>query len=100
MTSDAITFINSSIIGSAALGAQGISGSQQFIGGRAAISISATQFGNAVNVQFLAGNLWIPICSTFLTSQIFSFDAPAGQYRLVSSGSSIGMAASLVRIPY
>lgn len=94
MHSDALTFINSSIIGSQAVGAA------QFIGGRAVLAISATQFGTGVNVQAQVGNLWIPVCSSIVASQLYPFDASPGQYRLVSAGSSIGMMASLCRIGY
>lgn len=94
-----LVFVNSSVIGSAAIGANGIAGGAYFEGGFSQVVIAATQFGNAVGVQFQAGNgTWIPICSSFVANQLFPFTAPQGQYRLVQNGSSIGMFASIARI--
>lgn len=74
---------------------------QAWRGGRSALTIAATQFAPNVTFQIQAGNgVWIPVCSTIVSSQIFPFDAPPGQYRIVSGiGSSIGLVASLNFIP-
>lgn len=87
------TLFNSSFIGSSV-------GSAAFWdGGRSAVVISATQYANPqLQVQGPGGS-WINIASSFLSDQLFVFDACPGQYRLVNqSGSSIGLVAALVPV--
>lgn len=92
-----VQLFNSSFIGSQ------VSPETGFVGGRAALIIDATQYGpNGVifQLQGTAKN-WVPVCSAIVSNQIFSFDAPAGNYRLVSNlGSSLGVGASLIPINY
>lgn len=86
-----IVLFNSSFIGSS------VGTVQQWTGGRTVLTVSATQYGpNGVipQVQNLNGS-WIPICSSIVADQLFSFDAPGGSFRLISNlGSSIGVAAT------
>lgn len=88
---------NSSLVGSTA------SQVQQWIGGRSQISICATQYGTGVNVQVQglgpAAN-WIPICSSFVADQLFSFDAPPGNYRVVGAGSSVSLSVGIIGVSY
>ena len=91
-----IILFNSSFIGSS------VAQSQQWIGGRSALVINATQYGPGVIPQFqgLSG-AWIPVCSAIVSDQYFPFDAPPGQYRLISNaGSSIGVVAGITAISY
>ncbi len=91
MQAQGVVLFNSSFVGSSA--------GQAFAwpGGRSAIVISATQYGPGVIPQIQAINRnWIPLCSSIVADQIFSFDAPPGQYRIISNaGTSIALAASL-----
>lgn len=71
-------------------------------GGRAALVIEAAQFGASVQLQVLhiSGN-WIPLnAATITASGVVEYPVPAGSVRMFSSGSSAGMTASLIEIPY
>lgn len=95
MQPQAQTFINSSIQGSTNTLAI------TWPGGKTTLVIAATtQFGLTVqpHIQALNGQ-WFPICSNVVSNQIFTFDAPAGQYRIAHSGSSIGLSATLSIVP-
>lgn len=90
MQAQGVLFINSSVLGSSVLGPIA------WPGGRSAFTFSATQYGLTVTPQIQAYNgKWIPICSSIVADQIFPFDAPAGAYRIVQAGSSVGMSATL-----
>lgn len=74
---------------------------QSWVGGVTALAIDATQYGT-INLQILniSGN-WINITSSFVSNQLYVFNAPPGQYRLCNqSGSSLGVAAYFGPVPY
>lgn len=72
-------------------------------GGRSGVTVVATAYGaGSINLQVLGmdNTTWINVNSTFLSNQLFVFDAPPGQYRMNNAASSaIGVNAVLVRIP-
>ncbi len=89
-----IILFNSSFIG------VGSSVVQSWIGGRSVVSVCAAAYPpNGVQLLFQAlgpqAN-WVPICSSFVADQLFSFDAAPGQYALSFTGSTaVGFCASL-----
>lgn len=91
--------------------AQGISGSS-FIGagaglasfwdgGRTGVAVNATAYGTiALQVQGPSGT-YINVGSSFLSDQVYVFDAVPGQYRLNNSASSsIAVFATMVPVKY
>lgn len=95
MPAKGAVLFNSSIIGSNAVSAI------TWDGGRTSLVVNATQYGTSVNVQLQGpSGAWIPISSSIIADQIFNFDAPPGQYRIVAAGSSIGLAAVFTSTPY
>lgn len=87
---------NSSIVGS------GTTVAITWDGGRSACTIDAASFATGVGlqVQNISGN-WIPIASSFVANQVFPFDAPPGQYKLVcGSGVATSVFATLTSTPY
>ncbi len=92
MQAQGVVFFN----GSSALAGSTVSAAFAWSGGRSAFTFAATTYGGQVIPQLQTyGGKWIPICSTIVSDQIFPFDAPAGQYRVVSTGSSVSLAATL-----
>lgn len=79
--------------------------SQSWDGGRTALVVNAQAYsaqpGLNLQVQGPASG-WINIGSSIIGDQVFSFDAPAGQYRLANLGASsvIGVNAVMVTVPY
>lgn len=71
-------------------------------GGRTSCTIDATFFGAGVNLLVQAPTgFFIPIGSAFVSSQVFNFDAPPGQYKLaVGSGACTGLQAVLTSTSY
>lgn len=97
MYSQGIMLLNGNLTGSSA------TTPQQWLGGRSAITIAANQYGpGGVQLQLLSPNgSWVPVASSFISNQVFPFDAPPGQYQLLNAaGSSIAVAAALTRTPY
>ena len=93
----AVTLINSSFIGSSAGNAF------YFEGGRSVVVVAATQYGGGVFLQTQAANQkWLAVNgTTYSADQVTAYDLPEGQYRMISNvGSTIGIAATLVPIPY
>lgn len=91
-------FNGSSFLGSSA-------GSAQFWdGGRTALTIQATAYGVSPGLQLQMQGLsgaWINIASSFVSDQLYVFDAVPGQYRLVSQSSiSTAVFAALVPVKY
>lgn len=86
---------NSSLIGNTATPAT------TWDGGLSALCINALAYGTvALQVQGPSG-AWIPISSSIVSDQVFTFPAAPGQYRLNNSASSsIGVNAVLTSIPY
>lgn len=87
---------NSSIVGSSS------TLPMSWDGGRTNLTIDATNFATGVGlqVQNISGN-WIPIASSFVSNQVFPFDAPPGQYKLaVGSGVATAVAATMTSTPY
>lgn len=74
-------------------------------GGRSALIVQAAAYSAGalqLQMQGPTGG-WMKIGSSLLADQIFSFDAPPGQYRMTNeSGTSsvIGINAVLVTVPY
>ncbi len=92
-----VTLFNSSFIGSSAATAQ------SWVGGRTAAVVDGGVFGaNSLTLQHQGGlGNWINIASTFLSTQLYVFDAPPGMYRVVSNASSaIGVRVDLASVPY
>lgn len=88
------TFINTSLIGSS------VTQNLTWVGGRTTLTVAATQFGTGVQPQLQAlNNIWVPICSAIVSGQIFTFDAPPGQYRIAGAGSSVSLAATMSLVP-
>jgi len=92
-----VVLINSSMIGQSA-----ISSVQQWVGGRTSLVINALAYGGTLSLQFQNGSNWVPIGSSFVSDQVFTFDAPPGDYRLVTTtaSSTIGVNAGLYPVPY
>jgi len=92
----AVILVNTSVLGSSATTAT------YFKGGRTCLVLSANQYGPSVFLQLqTASQAWAPVNgTTYSADQVTAYDLPAGQYRMISSGSSIGLAATLVNIPY
>ncbi len=84
----------------------------QWPGGRSAVVVSALAYtASGLQLQTQAyqsnssptyGGNWINVGSSFVSDQVYPFDAPRGNYRLVnqSTSSVIGINAVLVTIPY
>ena len=70
-------------------------------GGRTSCVINASAYGTiSLQLQGPSG-VFINIASSFVADQVFTFDAPAGQYRLNNTASStINVVATLIGIPY
>lgn len=69
-------------------------------GGRTSLVINATAYGT-LNLQIQGpSQAWINISSSLVSDQVFTFDAPAGNYRLNNTSSSVGVNAVLVSVPY
>lgn len=98
MTTQSVILCQTSFVGVSA------SASVPWPGGRSAVTVVATAFGvGSINLQILGmdNSTWINVNSTFLSNQLYLFDAPPGQYRMNNAASSaIGVNAALVRIPY
>lgn len=96
MPAKGIILFNSSFIGSS------VGQAQFWNGGRSSLVLNANQYGAAVVAQLQGpSGAWIPICSALVSDQYFSFDAPPGQYRMISNqGSTIALVASLTSTPY
>lgn len=75
---------------------------QTWDGGRSTLVINAIQYAPNVQLQLQGpSGAWINVGSSIVSDQIFPFDAPPGQYRMVSGiGSSISMVAALTTTPY
>lgn len=91
------------IVSSSALGA--FTGSSKvWAGGRGVLVINAAQYGASVLLQvqsFANSSVWIPMnAATISLDSCVEYPLPAGVFRIVSTGSSAGMNASLVEIPY
>ena len=89
------------IANSTALGA--FTGSSIFWGGGPGVLvINAAQYGASVQLQMQNYNgTWIAMNTvTISTDSIVEYKAPAGQMRIVSTGSSAGLTANFVDIPY
>lgn len=74
---------------------------QAWVGGRSGLLIDATSYGTlTLQLQNISQN-WLPIASSFVSNQLFIFDALPGQYRLSNSaGSSVAVSAFLGPVPY
>ena len=87
------------------IGGSNVSGVFSFSGGRAACVVNASAYpaspGLCLQLQGPSG-AWINISSSFVSDQVFMFDATMGTYRLtnLSTSSAIGVSAGLTRIPY
>jgi hypothetical protein len=71
-------------------------------GGRGTLVLNAAQYGASVllQVQNFTGT-WVPMnTTTFSVDQAVAFDIPPGQIRMLSTGSSAGMVATLCEVPY
>lgn len=74
-------------------------------GGRTALVINAAQYGASVQLQYnqatVNSSTWVTVNSaTIAADAVTEFPVPPGQVRMFSSGSSAGMNAILVRMPY
>lgn len=88
-----------------------VSLTQAWAGGRSALVVSAIAYtagGLQLQTQGMSsaggtsGGAWINIGSSIVSNQVYPFDAPRGNYRLVNqvASSVIGIDAVLVTIPY
>lgn len=72
-----------------------------FNGGRAALVTNATAYGTTVNLQLLGpSGAWFAVGTAVTADGLQALDLPAGQYRINSVGSTTGLYAALVAIPY
>lgn len=88
-------FSGSSFIGSSA----GLS--QFWDGGRSAVLIQALAYASSPGLQLQLqspSGSWLNVASSFLSDQLFVFDAVPGQYRLSNNGSS-SLAVNAVILP-
>lgn len=99
-----MTSFSAILANSSALGA--FTGSTVFWqGGRAALVINAAQYGASVQLQYnqatVNSSTWVTINTTTISADsVVEYPVPPGQVRMFSSGSSAGMNAILVRMPY
>lgn len=97
MSARAITVFNSSFIGSS------VGSVFLWDGGRAALVLTADQYGSGVFLQLQNRNgAWATVNgTTFSANQVTGFDLPAGQVRMMNNvGSSINLCAALIQVPY
>lgn len=93
------------LFNSSMIGGSNISSVFSFSGGRAAVAVNAAAYpaspGLCLQKQGPSGG-WINISSSFVSDQIYIFDATMGSYRLtnLSTSSAIGVFANIERIPY
>lgn len=92
------------LVSSSALGAF-VGSSVKWPGGRGVIVVNAAQYGAAVNLQcnhsVVNSSVWVAVnATTYSADQVTGYDLPPGLYRMNSTGSSAGMSASLIEIPY
>ncbi len=81
-----------------------VGSSRVWVGGRTALQINAAAYGATVQLQCQSvanSSVWIPMNSTTISADsVVGYDAPAGTYRMSLSGSSAGVNAALIEIPY
>lgn len=73
-------------------------------GGRSAVIVSGIVGGSNPGLHLRVQNAdlqWIPVCSSFVTNQVYPLDLIPGSYRLFNDASSVfGVTAVLCSIPY
>ena len=71
------------------------------IGGRTALVFQASAFGTIALGMIGPSGGGIPITSSLVSNQVFTFDSPGGNYYLTNSASSsIAVYATLSAVPY
>jgi len=76
---------------------------QEFVGGRAALVVTATSFPTALNLQLEhVDGTWVNInSSTINANGVYNYDLPQGRYRMfLNGGSAAGLYASLSKVKY
>lgn len=72
-------------------------------GGRYNLVVLATTYPTTCQLQVLGPDAatWIPLGSSLSANGVASFDLAAGQYRMnLNTGTTAGLYATLVRVPY
>jgi hypothetical protein len=100
------------LAGGSFIGQSSVGTALQWNGGRAAIVISALVYQASPGLQLqiqapssnagASGGNWVNIASSFVADQMFTFDAPRGNYRLANNSASsvIGVNAAMVTVQY
>ena len=97
-TRGSVVLYNSSFVGSSA------GTSFQWPGGRTGVAVQALAYGGATGLQLQMqgpSGSWINVASSFLSDQVYVFDAVPSNYRIVEqASSSVGINAVMVPVPY
>lgn len=100
MPSKGVILVSSSVLAAGTF----VGSSKVFNGGRSALVVNAAAYGATVQLQVQSAvnsSIWIAMNSTTINADsVTVYDVPAGNVRMSCSGSSAGLTATLVTIPY
>lgn len=89
-----------SLINNGALNNQG-SNPVGFSGGRVCFITNATSYGTNVQLQVMGpSGTWVNLGAPATADQVQSLDMPAGQFRVLATGSVTGLYAILASVAY